>query len=170
MDRQLESFDSVMCHVSTKTKQEAILETVENCPIFSSLPDKDKFIKAVLRREEIETTGIGHGIAVAHGKVKNLSHILVGLGISETGIDYEAKEGQPDQFHFVIASTPSRQLEYIKTISNILRTLRDEDVRKELLSIKQNCTLDQIQSQECQSLLRMLLTQHFAWIWKHHNL
>jgi len=160
-----ESFQSVMCRITATTKREAIEETIDSCPVFTTLPDLAKFKRAVLKREEIETTGIGHGIAVAHGKVRNLSHVLVALGISPQGIDYQAKDGQPVKFLFVIASSPNRQLEYIKTISNILRTLRSEEVRQELLSLDRTCTVREVHSPECQSLLQMLLTQHFAWMW-----
>ncbi|MDD3997635.1 MAG: PTS sugar transporter subunit IIA [Sphaerochaetaceae bacterium] len=164
MDRHLDGFESVMCRLTATTKREAIIETIDSCPVFSIMPDIQKFKRAVLRREEIETTGIGHGIAVAHGKVRNLSYTLVGLGISDSGIEYNAKDGNPVHFLFVIASSPSRQLEYIKTISNILRTLRNEEVRQELQKLKRNCSWSDVHSPECQSLLQMLITQHFAWM------
>lgn len=161
-------FGSVICHIDALTKHEAIDEVIDKCTIFRNLPDINRFKRAVLNREAIETTGIGHGIAIAHGKVRNLSHVQVGLGLSECGIEYDAKDGMPVHFLFVIASSPTRQFEYIRTLSALLRTVRSPEVRNELLRLDENYECPDPLSSQGDSLMRMLADQHFSWIW-HKN-
>ena len=163
-------YGSVICHIEADTKIDAIHEVIDKCSIFRTLPDVNRFKRAVLNREAIETTGIGHGIAIAHGKVRNLAHVQVGLGLSECGIDYDAKDGLPVHFLFVIASSPTRQFEYIRTLSALLRTVRSPEVRSELLRLDENYECPDPISSQGDSLMRMLADQHFSWIWhKQHQ-
>ena len=159
-------FDSVICHIRSQSKTEAINEVIDKCSIFHTLPDINRFRRAVLNREAIETTGIGHGIAIAHGKIRNLSHVQVGLGLSECGVDYDAKDGKPVHFLFVIASSPTRQFEYIRTLSALLRTVRSSEVRHELLRLDENYECPDPLSTQGDSLMKMLADQHFSWLWK----
>jgi len=162
----ISDYESVICHVEARTKIGAIQEVIEKCSIFTSLSDVERFKKSVINREEKETTGIGHGIAIAHGKVRNLAHVKVALGLSECGIDYEAKDGLPVHFLFVIASSPTRQFEYIRTLSALLRTVRSPEVRSELLRLDDNYECIDPLSSQSDSLMRMLADQHFSWLWR----
>lgn len=123
----------MVCRISNQSKFAAIEEMLQKCTVFSSLPSLTLFKEQVFQREKLESTGIGQSIAIAHGKVTALAQSVVALGISLEGIEFEAQDGRPVHFLFVIASSPSRRLEYIKTISNILRTMREEIVQHELL-------------------------------------
>ncbi len=158
-------YESVICHIGALEKTEAINEVIDKCSIFKTLPDIDRFRRAVHNREAIETTGIGHGIAIAHGKIRNLNHVQVGLGLSECGVEYHAKDGHPVHFLFVIASSPTRQFEYIRTLSALLRTVRSPEVRDELLKLDENYECADPLSTQGVSLMRMLADQHFSWIW-----
>ncbi len=159
-------FNSVICHLRSMTKTEAIDEVIDSCSVFQQLPDINRFRRAVHNREAIETTGIGHGIAIAHGKIRNLSQIQVALGLSVCGVDYQAKDGLPVHFLFVIASSPSRQFEYIRTLSALLRTVRSVEVRNELLKLDNNYECPDPLSPQGVSLLHMLADQHFSWLWR----
>lgn len=161
----LSDYAPVICHIVATTKTEAIKEVIEKCSVFKSLPDVEQFKRAVLEREEIETTGIGHGIAIAHGKIPNITHVQVGLGLSECGVEYNAKDGMPVHFLFVIASSPTRQFEYIKTLSSLLRTIRSTEVRDELLRLDEKYQCPSPLSSEGEMLMTMLVTQHFSWLW-----
>lgn len=158
-------YESVICHIDATTKIEAIREVIDKCSVFKSLPDVSRFKQAVIHREEIETTGIGHGIAIAHGKIRNLAHVQVALGLSGRGVDYDAKDGKPVHFLFVIASSPTRQFEYIRTLSALLRTVRSPEVRDELLQLDNQYQCSEQLSSQGDTLMRMLATQHFAWLW-----
>ncbi|MFA6840752.1 MAG: PTS sugar transporter subunit IIA [Sphaerochaetaceae bacterium] len=161
-------FGSVICQVDACEKFPAIDEVIDRCSVFHDLPDIDRFKRAVRRREHIETTGIGHGVAIAHGKILHLDHLRVGLGLSVAGVQYDAKDDQPVHLLFVIASSPSQQFEYIKALSTILRSVRDDNLRDELLCLDSQvltgaCSLDG--SDGCLRFLHMMASQHFAWLW-----
>ncbi len=161
-------FGPVICQVDSQDKFAAIDEVIDRCSVFHDLSNVDRFRRAVKRRERIETTGIGHGVAIAHGKILHLDRIRVGLGLSVEGIPYDAKDEQPVHLLFVIASTPSRQFEYIKALSSILRSVRSDEVRDELLQLDSHVLSGSCEitgSDGCLNFLKMMASQHFSWLW-----
>lgn len=155
-------YSNVICCLKEKQKFNAIKEIVYGCPVFEDIDDKDRFLQAVIRREEIETTGIGRGVAIAHGKIRNIDRIRVGLGISSQGIDFGASDGYPVYLLFVIGSSPIRQVEYLKTLASIMRYIKMSNVRNELLRHKQDLDFSQEKVDNCLNFLHMLEDQQFS--------
>ncbi|MGE4453753.1 MAG: PTS sugar transporter subunit IIA [Sphaerochaeta sp.] len=154
----LNDCQSVICQLSSKEKTQAILEVIDSCSVFASLPDLDRFKRGVLRREHIQTTGIGHGVAIAHGKIMGIREVHIALGISREGIEYGSSDGMPVHLLFVIASSPSIQMEYLGALSAILRGVRTEEMREHLLSLQENKS-----NEACQRFLSMMASQEFVW-------
>jgi Kef-type K+ transport system membrane component KefB/mannitol/fructose-specific phosphotransferase system IIA component (Ntr-type) len=91
--------------------------------------------EAVWTRELVGTTAIGHGIAIPHARVPGLAQPLVAFGLSTSGVDFDAPDGQPARLVFLIltpAEQPGAQLEILADIS---RTLKDPDVRAKLVEV-----------------------------------
>ncbi|MDC7245552.1 MAG: PTS sugar transporter subunit IIA [Sphaerochaetaceae bacterium] len=169
---QIHEGGTLICHIDAQMKVPAIHEVIQKCSVFSTLPDIDLFKKAVIEREMIETTGIGHGIAIAHGKVPDLTSVKVGLGLSECGVEYDAKDGKPVHFLFVIASSPNKQFEYIRTLSTLLRTVRSAEVREELLSLDELYKCDPFHrhgSTQGDIAMRSFVSHYFSWLWKNES-
>ena len=87
----------------------------------------------MIARERQQTTGFGHGVAVAHGRVPGVPRVLIALGISRTGIVYDSPDGAPVRLLFVIASPPSLSLDYLQALSTLVRCIREEDARESLI-------------------------------------
>ncbi|MFP4012428.1 MAG: PTS sugar transporter subunit IIA, partial [Spirochaetaceae bacterium] len=81
----------------------------------------------------LQSTGIGHGVAVAHGRTEMVSRLHIVLGISPEGIPYESYDGMPVHFIFVIANHPAQQTEYLQVLSTVAAMVRNEDFRREVL-------------------------------------
>lgn len=153
----LNDYRSVICQLLATEKTQALLEVIDTCTIFQTLPDIERFKRGVLRRERIQSTGIGHGVAIAHGKIAGIKEVQIALGISTEGIEFGAKDGQPVHLLFVIASSPSTQMQYLKSLSVILRSVRSEEVRSHLLS-PQNLLTDSL----CSTFVTMMSNQEFT--------
>ncbi len=129
---------SVICHLQATDKTKALLEVIDTCSIFKNLPDVERFKRGVLRRERIQSTGIGHGVAIAHGKLQGIDEVHIALGLSREGIEFGSEDGMPVHLLFVIASSPAIQFEYLHALSAILRSVRSETMRTHLLTLKES--------------------------------
>jgi PTS system nitrogen regulatory IIA component len=148
---------SAVCFVESANKYEAIEEVIEHCSIFSSIADRPSFTRHVIARERLQTTGIGHGVAIAHGKVKGIDHVHIALGISYEGLEYESPDSLPVHFLFVIASSTALQMEYLASLSAILRAVRSDRIRSLLLDLQHNGSKRVIKEFLC-----MMESQHFT--------
>jgi len=158
------NYRNVICCLEQTQKFEAIKEVVHQCPVFNDIEDKDRFLQAVIRREKIETTGIGKGVAIAHGKIRDIDRIRVGLGISPRGIEFGAADGYPVYLLFVIGSSPVRQVEYLKTLASIMRYIKMSNVRNEILRHKDDLDFSDEREKSCLSFLRMMELQKFNFL------
>lgn len=157
----LNDCQSVICQLQATDKTKALLEVIDTCSIFQTLPDIERFKRGVLRRERIQSTGIGHGVAIAHGKILGIDQVHIALGISSEGIEFGSEDGLPVHLLFVIASSPSIQLEYLRSLSAILRSVRSETMREHLLSLK-----DRLADDHCHKFFTMMENQEFVWFGK----
>lgn len=136
-------------------KREAIRQVVCGSETLTAhVGDIAHFLNVVWRREKIETTGIGHGIAIAHGKIMGLEKVHVALGISKEDIDYHALDGKPVHMLFVIASSPNLQGEYLKTLSRLLGIVHAPGYRS---------LLDHFEKVDFPSFLAMV-EKDFSWL------
>ena len=152
---------SVICQLQATEKTKALLEVIDTCSIFQTLPDLERFKRGVLRRERIQSTGIGHGVAIAHGKIQGIDEVHIALGLSREGVEFGSEDGLPVHLLFVIASSPAIQLEYLRSLSAILRSVRSETMRSHLLSLKERQSDDL-----CTRFFSMMESQDFVWLGK----
>jgi len=87
----------------------------------------------VLRdREQIGSTGVGNGVAIPHGKIKELDKILVCFGRSKNGIGFESIDNQPVYILVMLLSPVQMIDEYLKTLATVSRLLKDPETRRTL--------------------------------------
>ncbi len=127
---------TVVCDLESTDKFGAIHELLRKAPVFRSVDEIESLEHAVVSREKIQSTGLGRGVAVAHGRTPAVGDIVMALGISRSGIDFGSHDGQPVRFLFVVANPPGMQLEYLLALSVLVRAIRDERFRDELLECR----------------------------------
>jgi K+:H+ antiporter len=79
---------------------------------------------AVWEREETLPTGIGNGVALPHARIDGISRPVVAVGVSDTGIDFDAPDDKLAHVIFLIltpASDPEAQLEITAGLARLFR-------------------------------------------------
>lgn len=125
----------VAWHIDCNDKFEAIRRIVYQSRVFEEIDglDPNEFADIVIARERIQSTALGHGVAVAHGRSPKVEHPLVALGISHEGIAFDSPDGQPVHLIFVVANHPSQQVDYLSILSTVARLARNPSFRNSLL-------------------------------------
>jgi PTS system nitrogen regulatory IIA component len=125
--------DGAVCNLNQKDKFQAIHELIQSSPVFYNFSKLQEFEQEVIGRENKQSTGIGHGVAVAHGCSDEARSVLISLGISKQGIDYDAIDGKPVFLLFLIATPPVCHEEYLITLSVLVKLIRRRAFRRRLL-------------------------------------
>ncbi|MBN1663510.1 MAG: PTS sugar transporter subunit IIA [Deltaproteobacteria bacterium] len=98
--------------------------------------DHEAMLKALLDREKLGSTCIGEGMAIPHGKLGNLDHLVAAFGRSEEGIEFNALDGKPVHIFFLLIAPENSAGQHLKVLAKISRMLRDGGFRKQLLEAK----------------------------------
>lgn len=124
---------SVVVGLKGDAKKQILEELVDVLKVGDKIDDTDKVLEAVLQREEIMSTGIGHGIAIPHGKSEYVKELGGVLGIKQQGVDFDALDGKPTFIFFLLVSPMDVSGSHIKALAHISRLLRREDFRLRLV-------------------------------------
>jgi len=122
--------------LSSTQKLDVIKELVELLDKEGYLTDADAFLKAVLEREKAGSTGIGKGIAIPHSRTAAVREVVIAVGRSTAGIEFEALDGKPVHLVFLIAAPAESGGLYLKALARLSRLLRYQEFRKKLMEAK----------------------------------
>ena len=120
---------SVVPSLSSRDKYDAIKELIQKAPVFAHVEDKRQVENAVIQREKILSTGLGRGVAVAHGTTAVVNNIVIALGISNDGINFGSVDKTPVHLLFIIANPPQCQVDYLITLAAVTSIVRNESFR-----------------------------------------
>jgi PTS system fructose-specific IIA component/PTS system nitrogen regulatory IIA component len=88
--------------------------------------DTDAIFSAIMKREELGSTGIGRGVAVPHTKHASVKKPVGTVGVSADGIDFNSLDGGHVQLFFLLISPPDRPGDHLRALENISRQLQDD--------------------------------------------
>jgi nitrogen PTS system EIIA component len=86
--------------------------------------DADDLTRRLVERERIGSTGLGAGIAIPHCKVRDLSDVVLAIGVSRAGIDFHAADGIPVTLVFLVVSPADAPGLHLQTLARISRIIR----------------------------------------------
>jgi PTS system nitrogen regulatory IIA component len=133
---KLEDFlddELVLPELQARTKHEVLAELI--APLGRVRPeiDPDKALRVLLDREGLGTTGIGDAIAIPHGKLTSLDRIVLVVGRSRGGVDFDALDFKPCRIFFLVLAPEQVAGMHLRILAHISRTLKDEGFRKSFL-------------------------------------
>ncbi|MDD9801723.1 MAG: PTS sugar transporter subunit IIA [Deltaproteobacteria bacterium] len=90
-------------------------------------------LEVLQAREALQSTGIGEGVAIPHGKLPGLPRLLASFARSRAGVDFESIDGAPTHLFFLLVVPEHAGGAHLKALARISRFFRDEAFRKALL-------------------------------------
>lgn len=96
----------------------------------------DDLLRILIERENLSSTGLGNGIALPHAKIDAIDRILVAFGLSRKGIDFQAPDGEPAHYIFLVLAPTNESGEYLKALAAISTVMKDKANRRRLLHAK----------------------------------
>lgn len=136
--------EAIRAELSAEDKEGVIQELVGSLVEANQIApeDKESICKAIMKREELGSTGIGRGVAVPHTKHPSVDRLVGTVGVSAEGVDFDSLDGEKVQLFFLLISPPDRPGDHLRALENISRQLRDDTFCRFL---KQSKTADDIQ-------------------------
>ena len=108
------------------SKQEALDQMVDLMIKSEKINDREAYRQEVYRREEESTTGIGEGIAIAHGKGPFVDRPGLAAMVVKDGVDFDSLDGEPVHLIFLIAAPNTKDNVHLDVLSKLSMLLMDE--------------------------------------------
>jgi fructose-specific phosphotransferase system IIA component len=102
-----------------------------------SADQHESIVEAILKREELGSTGIGRGVAVPHTKHPSVKELVGTVAVIESGVDFDSLDGEKVHLLFMLVSPPDRPGDHLRALENISRQLRDDTFCKFLKQSKE---------------------------------
>ena len=138
--------EAIKPELESQDKEGVIQELVASL-VASGMLDADNqesIVEAIMKREELGSTGIGRGIAVPHTKHPSVDRLVGTVGVNPEGVDFKSLDGEKVQLFFLLVSPPDRPGDHLRALENISRQLRDETFCRFLKQSKTAADIQQL--------------------------
>jgi PTS system fructose-specific IIA component/PTS system nitrogen regulatory IIA component len=121
--------EAIMPELNIESKEGAIRAMVESLKNAGSISadDEESIVAAILKREELGSTGIGNGVAVPHTKHPSVDKLIATVAIAREGLDFASLDGEKVYILFLLISPPDRPGDHLRGLENISRHLRNQN-------------------------------------------
>jgi PTS system nitrogen regulatory IIA component len=121
--------EAILPNLKSTKKEDVIREMVACLKEAGSFraSDEEAVVAAILKREELGSTGIGNGVAVPHTKHASVEKLSATVAISRSGVDFASLDGEDVFILFLVVSPPDRPGDHLRGLENISRHLRSPD-------------------------------------------
>jgi mannitol/fructose-specific phosphotransferase system IIA component (Ntr-type) len=132
---ELLSIERIKIPLESQTKDDLLRELVD-VAAGPDAHDHEDLLRAVREREAVLSTGIGHGVAIPHGKSSAVGDLRMAAGRAAEPLDFDALDGEPVSLFFLLVGPESAAGPHIKALSRISRLVRKDEVREKLVAAR----------------------------------
>lgn len=126
----------IIPQLTSQSKEGVLRELVQVLSQVAKEVNEDRTVEILLERESLGSTGIGEGLAIPHGKSKEVNKILASFGRSLPGLDFQSLDGKPTHLFFLLIAPENSAGMHLKALAQISRLMKDQAFRKRLLEAK----------------------------------
>lgn len=124
--------EAIVPELKARTKKEVLEELSKALVQAKDDLNRDALVEVLLDRERLGSTGIGDGVAIPHGKLRNIDQLLISFGKSTQGVDFDSMDGKPAHLFFLLVAPENSAGIHLRALAKISRLLRNGDLRQKL--------------------------------------
>jgi len=130
--------EAIVPSLTATTKEGVIREVVESLRAAGYFQggEADDIVRAILKREQLGSTGIGRSIAIPHTKHSGVDRLIGTVALSQAGVPFESIDGEPVHLFVLLVSPQDRPGDHLRALENVVRQMRDDNFVKSLRGAK----------------------------------
>jgi PTS system nitrogen regulatory IIA component len=132
--------EAVIPALRVKDKKQALQEIAQKAAALTGL-DARQVYETLLQRERLGSTGLGRGIAIPHGRLPALDHIVSVFARLEEPIDFEALDAERVDLIFLLLAPEHAGADHLKALARISRLLREPSAIAKLRASRDRAAL-----------------------------
>jgi PTS system nitrogen regulatory IIA component len=123
----------VVPDLEARSKPEVLIELADAVARDNAGIDKVRLLAALEERERLNSTALGDGVAIPHGKLPGIRRVFAAFGRSRQGVDFQSLDGKPTHLFFLLVAPEDSAGAHLKALARISRLLKDPAFRGRLM-------------------------------------
>ena len=124
----------IILGMQASTKDQVLEQMVDALFATGAISDRNELLRVITEREKLMSTGIGHGVALPHGKTKVASSSLAALATLHTPVGFDSLDDEPVSIVLMLVGTEGNVGVHLRLLSRISRMVGSEQFRQQLLA------------------------------------
>lgn len=132
--------DAIVADLQATTKEGVVREMVQSLQRAGCFADSptDQIVSAIMRREQLGSTGIGRSIAIPHAKHAGTDRLIGTIALSKPGVEFESIDSQRVHVLVLLISPQDRPGDHLRALENVVRNMRNDKFVEDLRNAKSN--------------------------------
>lgn len=127
---------TIRLHLKGGTKEQILAELVDVLVECKCIAQGPPLLQSLLEREALGSTGIGSGVAIPHGRCREVSQPTVVLGRTDVEVEFGSIDGRPARLFFLIVAPENGDNEHLHILAEIARMTKDSVMLEALLKLE----------------------------------
>jgi fructose-specific phosphotransferase system IIA component len=132
---------TILANLEVENKKELLNQLIDLIKPEVNGEQLKEIRKAVFEREDIMSTGVGKGLAIPHGKAKNIEKTYASFALLKETVAYESVDEEPVQIVFLLVGPDSKNNIHIKLLSRISRLMNSKEFRNKLMKCESSAEI-----------------------------
>ncbi|KAF0190681.1 MAG: PTS system nitrogen regulatory IIA component [Gammaproteobacteria bacterium] len=124
--------ERIGCRLQANSKKRALESVAEMIASQQSGLLATEVFDSLIARERLGSTGIGHGIAIPHGRLPTLDTAVCAFMSLAQGVDFDAVDSQPVDLVMALLVPSESTEQHLQLLSQLAEMFSDEDLRRRL--------------------------------------
>jgi len=125
--------EAIIASLGSQIKKGVVEELAGPVAHIAGISHED-VVRVLMEREHLGSTGIGGGIGIPHGKIRGISSLHIGFGLSRKGVDFESIDGRPTHIFFLLITPEDSTVMHLQLLARISKILKNEPFKERLLN------------------------------------
>jgi PTS system nitrogen regulatory IIA component len=125
--------DLVVASLAARSKSGVIEELASRISKQHPEIDHARLVQALEDRERLNSTALGEGVAIPHGKLPTVTQVVAAFGRSIPGVDFQSLDGKPTHLFFLLVAPDGSAGAHLRALARISRLLKDASFREHLM-------------------------------------
>ena len=125
--------DLVLSDLTARSKTDVLVELASAVARKHPELDRERLVQALEDRERLNSTALGEGVAIPHGKLSGIKRVFAAFARSKHGVDFHSLDGGPTHLFFLLVAPEDSAGAHLKALARISRLLKDESFRTRLM-------------------------------------
>lgn len=138
---ELLTLDRIECQIDSTSKKRSLVQLGELLSSATTDMSALDIFDVLNAREGLGSTGLGHGIALPHGRLEGIASPIAAVITLKQGVDYDAPDQEPVNILFALLVPSDGHTEHLQILAQLARMLSDSEFREQLNAMTDSAAL-----------------------------